>query len=385
MRYEDFENSPAGALIPTLYNEKSFKPNALPPELDLSCLVVALSKAMAALGELKGACRRLANPYILIRPLQRSEALTSSAMEGTYTTDDELLLADAGIQTSPSDDTREVTNYIRALSTALREVENGPITNRLLRKAHHTLLWAVSRYRGLHKLPGEFKRDQNMIGGADLRSARFIPPPPKVAEDCMSDLEKFINREAEPAIPLIDIALAHYQFETIHPFADGNGRVGRMLISLMVVKNGLLDTPALYLSPVLETRKSEYIDLMYRVSSKGDWSAWLNFFFDVVTESCLETIATVDRLIELQDSYKKIAADGIKSANAASLIDILFGSPAITIKDVVRHLGITDPGARKLVARLVELDILTEYSSLYPKAYLAHGVISASKPRPLPQ
>ncbi len=383
MRHSDFENSPAGRLVPTLYNASAFVPNPLPPSLNLARLTVPLSKAMQAVGELKGACRRLANPYVLIRPLQRSEALTSSAMEGTFTTDDELLLADAGIQTNPNDDTREVYNYIRALSQALHAVRDEPITNRRLREAHKTLLSGVSGHRGANKLPGEFKRDQNMIGGLTLESARFVPPPPQQTLDCMSQLERFINEPDEAnSCALIDIGLAHYQFETIHPFADGNGRVGRMLISLMAVKSGLLDTPALYLSPVIETQKDRYIDLMYAVSSTGAWEDWLCFFFEVVTESCHVTIATVDRLLTLQEQYRQIAADTVRSPNAMSLIDMLFEAPVVTAREVSSRLSLTDPGARKLLARLCDANLLHEYNGVYPRAYLAHGIIEATRIRP---
>ena len=382
MRYADFEDSPAGHLVPTLYNEKAFVPNPLPPKLDLGSLAVPLSKAMQAIGELKGACRRLGNPFILIRPLQRSEALTSSAMEGTFTTDDELLLADSGIQTRPSDEAREVNNYVRALSAALTAVRDEPITNRRLRDAHKTLLTGVGGLRGANKLPGEFKRDQNMIGGLTLQTARYVPPPPQQTLDCMSQLERFINEPATAnSAPLIDIGLAHYQFETIHPFADGNGRVGRMLISLMAVKSGLLETPVLYLSPVIETRKDTYIDLMYAVSSKGMWEDWLRFFFEVVVESCTVTIATVDRLLKLQEDYRRLAAETVRSANATALIDMLFERPVVTARDVVTRLGLTDPGARKLLSRLCEAKLLLEYQGVYPRAYLAPGIIDATRIR----
>jgi Fic family protein len=382
MRYADFETSPAGHLVPTLYNERAFVPNQLPPRLDLGQLTVPLSKAMQAIGELKGACRRLSNPYILIRPLQRSEALTSSAMEGTYTTDDELLLADSGLQTRQSDETREVNNYIRALSAALYAVRDEPITNRRLREAHGTLLSGLSGTRGANKLPGEFKRDQNMIGGLTLQTARFIPPPPQQTLDCMSALERFINEpDNQNSVPLIDIGLAHYQFETIHPFADGNGRVGRMLISLMAVKSGLLDAPTLYLSPVIEGRKDEYIDLMYAVSSKGAWADWLRFFFDVVAESCAITIATIDRLLKLQENYRKTVAETVRSANALALIDMIFEKPLVSVKEVSERLRLTDPGARRILSKFCEMDILYEYTGIYPRAYLAHGIVDATRVR----
>lgn len=198
MNYDDF-TKPAGTFVPTLDGVRAFLPYALPPNLDMGAISEALGDARASLGELRGACRRLQNPMILIRPLQRREALTSSAMEGTYSTDDELVLAEAGLTPSPSDDTQEVANFIRALSLSLERIKSEPITNRLIKDAHRVLLSRLSRHRGAHRHPGEFKRDQNMIGGADLRIARFIPPPPHQTLDCMSDLERYINREPAPA------------------------------------------------------------------------------------------------------------------------------------------------------------------------------------------
>lgn len=380
MKYSDFDTSPSGHLVSTLYGERAFVPNPLPPKVELGELALQLGEAMAAIGELRGACRRLPNAYILIRPLQRREALTSSAMEGTFSTDDELILAEAGLSKSPSDDTREVNNYMFALSEALSRIKTEPISNRLLRDAHRTLLSRMSKHRGANKLPGEFKQDQNMIGGRTLDTARFIPPPPKIAIDCMSDLERYINREeVTDSQALIDIGLVHYQIETIHPFADGNGRVGRMLMSLMAVKSGLLEVPALYLSPVIERDKDAYIDFLYNVSAHGSWHSWLDYFFEVVTRSCKETVATIDRLIMLQDDYRQIASN-IRSANALTIIDMLFESPVTNPKRIVDRLGISDVAARNLLKKLCDLGILFEYTGVYPKAFIAFGISEAAKP-----
>lgn len=381
MRYEDFTASPSGKLVPTLFNQFAFLPNPLPPEFELGDVTLALAEAMAAVGELKGACRKLQNPYILIRPMQRREALTSSAMEGTFSTDDELVLAEAGLSRSQSDDTVEIYNYGRALAAALKRAESEPITNRMLRDAHRTLLSHVSKNRGRNKLPGEFKRDQNMIGGATLETARFVPPPPSETPDAMSALERYINRgDALPSEALIDIALVHYQIETIHPFADGNGRIGRMLIALMTVKSGLLQMPALYLSPVIERDKDAYIDKMYEVSARGRWADWLNYFFGVVARSCRETIDTIDRLLALQQEYRVKAGGAIRSANVLTIVDMLFDSPVIFPKQIVEQLGISDVAARNLLAKLCGLDILHEVDGVYPKAFIASGIMRAANP-----
>ncbi|WP_299361748.1 Fic family protein [uncultured Paracoccus sp.] len=358
----------------------AFRPARLPPSIDLAELAEPLGDARAAIGELKGACRRLQNPMILIRPLQRREALTSSAMEGTYSTEDELVLTEAGLEPAPSDDTQEVANFVRALSGAAQRIRDEPITTRLIRDTHSILMSRLSRHRGAHRHPGEFKRDQNMIGGRDLQTARFIPPPPAETLDCMSELERYINREPPPTQgqALLDLALVHYQFETIHPFADGNGRVGRMLISLMALSGGLLDTPALYMSPAIEGAKDRYIDLMYAVSAESAWEPWIAFFLGKIAESATNTIGTVDRLLALETDYRERIST-IKSGNAATLVSMLFETPAVTPARVAERIGVTDMGARKLLARFEEIGIIRAVENIYPKVYLATGIMSAAR------
>jgi len=305
MEEKDFIATTTGKLVPTNFNAKAFIPSSLPPNLNMSELTMPLAEAMQAIGELKGASRRLSNPYILVRPLQRQEALTSSAMEGTFTTDDNLILAEAGLDSKTDTASIEVRNYLRALQQALKSLQDEklPISHRMIKQAHRTLLSGVGTMRGANKRPGEYKTEQNAIGGNRIENARFVPAPPNFTQGCMDELEKYINREnlenESIGQALIDMALAHYQLETIHPFADGNGRVGRMLISLMAVERNLFDMPLLYLSPALESRKDEYIDLMYNVSSRGDWTSWIQFFLKIVCISANQTIATIDKLIAL--------------------------------------------------------------------------------------
>lgn len=341
---------------------------------------MAMGDARQAIGELRGACRRLTNPFILIRPLQRQEALTSSAMEGTYTSADNLILAEAGIEENNDDSTREVFNYLRALSSALESLKTYPICHKVIRDAHRILLSGLSDGRGAKKRPGEYKQDQNWIGGRTIENARFIPPPPKEAEDCMNELEAYINRAQEFPPALIDLALVHYQIETIHPFADGNGRVGRMLISLMAVQSGLLDMPVLYVSPAMERDKDQYIDLMFNVSAKGEWTPWLNFFFSKVVEACAETVATIDRLIGLQSKYREIAGSVMRSASILTLVDTLFEIPAITTTDAAEKLGVTYAGAMRPISKLVQLGVLQEVPGRYPKTFLAPDIIRAARP-----
>ncbi len=382
MRHEDFTERSPGTLVPTLYGAKAFLPNPLPPKIDYAKIALSLGAALGSLGELKGACRRVQNPYIFIKPLQRLEAQTSSAMEGTHTTADKLALAEAGVQDKDDNQTKEVSNYIIALENAVKTLDDEPITHRTLKNAHLNLLRNVGRGRGEDKLPGRFKRDQNMIGGRTLDTARFIPPPPAQTLDCISDLERFINSERATELALIDVALAHYQFETIHPFADGNGRVGRMLITLMAMSKGLLDIPALFLSPALESKKDEYIERMYRVSAFGEWEEWLNFFFSAVSRASAKTVQTIDLTIALQEDYKLKAQKISSSVNLLGVIDMIFESPVVRPKEIVRRLSITDAAARGLLSKLVELDILYEYKGVYPKAWVAIELIELSSPDP---
>ena len=362
----------SGELVPTIGGADAFVPWPLPPSLDLSEIALTMAEAMQAIGELRGACRRLANPYVLIRPLQRREALTSSAMEGTFTHEDDLILAEAGATKRADEDTTEVYNYIQALRVAIEDLKRLPISHRMLRQAHQTLLQGVGRHRGAHKLPGEYKKDQNMIGGRTLETARYIPPPPQEASACMDALEAYINRpEKYNPSPVMDLALVHYHFEAIHPFADGNGRVGRMLITLMSVADGLLDMPVLYMSPAIEKEKDEYIDLMFNVSAQGEWSAWLNYFFVKLAASCSDTVQIVDRLINLHAEYRSLVAENAKTSNILTLVDMLFEQPVITVRDATERLQVSDRAARNTVQKLVELGVLTEFADIYPRHYLA--------------
>lgn len=381
MNPSDFQDSSAGTLVPTIERQKAFVPAPLPPRIDLGSIAMPLAAAMQAIGELRGACRRLQNPYILIRPLQRREALTSSAMEGTFTTADQLLLAEAGARADTDESTREVVNYLNALNESLDLLKELPISHRVIKKAHETLLSGLSVARGARKQPGEYKRDQNWIGGHTISQARFVPPPPAETQVCMDNLERYINREEKnPPALLLDLALVHYQFEAIHPFADGNGRVGRMLISLMAVHNGLLETPVLYMSPVLERYKDQYIDLMFNVSAKGAWNDWFLFFFDRVAESCRETIETIDRLIELQNRYRSVAAEAARSNSALTLVDLLFDRPAITVRDAQDRLSVTYRAAKLTIEKLVEIGILKEFPDKYPKVFYAPTILRVSRP-----
>ncbi len=378
MKREDFMASATGSLVPTERGQWAFVPHALPPiNLDHARLSRALSEAAAAVGELNGIGRTLPNPYLLITPLQRREAISSSSMEGTYTTVDALLLAEAGANgEGTTSDTREVLNYRRALARAIESLAELPLSLRTLRDAHRTLLSNVRRDRGASVTPGEFKQHQNFIGAYQIEQARFIPPPPAETLSCLDALERYLHREEDGIDILIDAALIHYQFETIHPFADGNGRLGRMLIILHLFMRGKIAQPLLYLSPVFEAHKDEYIDRMYAVSRHGDWEGWIVFFLGVLRDAARETIALAERMIALQGAYRTRLQQARRSAGLLAIIDYLFEQPMLTIPMIAERLGVTYRGALKNVEFLVSEGVLSEVEGTSnPRYFAARDII----------
>ena len=379
MNLSDFRK-PSGRFVTTPYGVQAFVPNPLHPPIDLAAVALPLGEAMQAIGELRGACRRLPSPDLLVRPLQRQEALTSSAMEGTFTTDDNLLLAEIGDSGARDDDTKEVANYLTALNEALEMLKTLPICHRVLTRTHEILLGGLSLGRGAQKRPGEYKTDQNWIGGATIARARFVPAPPREAAVCMDALEAYLNRPAlDFPTALMDLALVHYQLETIHPFADGNGRVGRMLISLMAVDRQLLEVPVLYLSPTMERYKDEYIDLMYNVSANSAWNEWFQFFFARVSECCRETVDTIDRLLTLQANFREQARQAGRSGSLITLVDELFAHTAMTANSAADRLGVTYAAANTALARLVKLGILVPLANSYPRVFYSPAVLRAAR------
>jgi Fic family protein len=373
-----FSQQATGTLLPTIGGRKAFLPHPLPPAaLDLNRLLPELTRATQAVGELKGIGRSVTNPLLLIRPLQRREAVSSSSMEGTYTTLADLFLFEAGAEEQAKGDAREVANYVRALEGAIEGLERLPISTRLIRDAHRVLLSGVARHRGAAVEAGELKRDQNWIGGGGrIDTARFIPAPPADTPGALDKLFEYVNREHRPA-PLIDAALAHYQFEAIHPFADGNGRVGRMLITLMLIENGTLPEPLLYMSPYLERQKDRYIDLMYAVSRDGAWEEWIAFFLDAVAASAGETIAVVERLQDLQRSYREQFQTARRSALMLRIIDLAFERPVMRLSGLADALDVSYPTAASNVKELIAHGVAEEVPGTYPKLIRFPGVLEA--------
>lgn len=374
-----FAAKATGTLIPTIGGRNAFVPAPLPPQiLAIDRLLPELTRATQAVGELKGIGRTIPNPLLLVRPLQRREAVSSSSMEGTYTTLTDLFLYEAGAnERATRGDNREVLNYVRALEGAIDGLSTLPISTRLLRDAHRVLLSGVARHRGASVEAGELKRDQNWIGGSGrIDSARFIPAPPAETPGALDTLMGFVNREERPS-PLIDAALAHYQFEAIHPFADGNGRVGRMLITLMLIDNGTLPQPLLYMSPYLERHKDHYIDLMYAVSRDGAWEDWIAFFLQAVAESAAETISLVERLQDLQREYRERFQTARRSALMLRIVDLAFERPVRSISDFAEALGVTYGGAQNNINELIAQGVAEEVGGTYPKLIRFPGVLEA--------
>ena len=366
--------------MPTLANQRSFIPNPLPPAIDLSPIQQKLSKADRKLGELRGIGTYLPNPYLLIQPLQRKEAIASSNIEGTYTSLPELLLFESGVEDQPrSTDTREVYNYIRALRHGFSLLDEMPISNRLILQIHEKLLFGLPKSRMGHGIPGNYRSEQNFIGRTkDISKARFIPPAPPIHLDCMSALEKFINIDNMKNLPpLVFISLFHYQFETIHPFPDGNGRVGRLLIPIILKQRDIMSQPLLYMSQFFEDNKDEYVDLMLKVSQKSEWISWIDFFLEAIIQSCENTIDTIRKVQDLRDEYQRRCQQARSSALLIRIVDMLFERIAITVPQIRDATGISYTAAQNNLKRLVEYEIIKEMKSFQrPKFYFATELMS---------
>lgn len=342
------------------YQYKSFVPSMIDHTFtwDEPQINTLLEDATRALGELNAFTMIVPNVDIFIQMHITKEANTSSKIEGTKTKIDEVVQSKEQINPEKRDDWQEVRNYIDAMNSALNELDKLPISNRLIKNIHAILLNSV---RGEAKHPGEFRKSQNWIGGASLATAHFIPPHHELVPDLMSDLEKFLHNEEIYVPHLIKIAVAHYQFETIHPFLDGNGRIGRLLITLYLVSNGLLNKPALYLSDFIERNKSLYYESLTFVRSQNNLVAWLKFFLTAVIETAKSGIQTFKQILELKHEMDiKILEFGKRSRNAKSLLDFLYQKPIISVADIVKPLQITKPTANTLVKEFVAKGILIE-------------------------
>jgi len=336
----------------------AFVPAPLPPKLDWTPrLIRVLSDADRLIGKLAGEGGRLPNPHILMRPFLQREAVLSSKIEGTQATLGELLAAEAGASVDRSpDDLREVGNYVVALEHGILRLKELPLCVRIIRELHEKLMTGV---HGQQATPGRFRKIQNWIGkpGSTLATASFVPPPPDEVETCLAAWEKFLHESELP--PLVTIALAHYQFEAIHPFLDGNGRVGRLLISLFLIEQQILPTPLLYLSAFFEAARRDYYDGLRGVSERGAWNEWLEYFLQGVarmSEDALSRAARINsKLIEWQ---KKVAGD---STNAPlRVVELLAANPFITANGAAEKLGVAFTTAQRAIERLERLGIVKQ-------------------------
>ena len=342
------------------YQYKSFIPEMINHTFtwDDPQINTMLEDATRALGELNAFTMIVPNVDIFIQMHITKEANTSSKIEGTKTEMDEVLISKEQIDPEKRDDWQEVRNYIDAMNSAIKELETLPISNRLIKNIHAILLNSV---RGEAKQPGEFRKSQNWIGGASLTTAYFIPPHHNVVNELMSDLEKFLHNEEIFVPHLIKIAIAHYQFETIHPFLDGNGRIGRLLITLYLVSNGLLKKPSLYLSDFIERNKSVYYESLTRVRTDNDLIHWIKFFLEAVIVTANSGVKTFQDILSLKQEMDAIVVGfGKKAHNASKLLDYLYQRPIISISDIIEPLEVSKPTANSLVKEFEEKGILKE-------------------------
>jgi len=320
-----------------------------------------LEKAAVKLGELNSFSRLVPNIDLFIQMHVAKEAVISSRIEGTMTNMDEAFLPEAEVADDRKSDWREVTNYILALNWAMDELKTLPLSTRLIRKAHGMLLKDV---RGEQRQPGEFRRSQNWIGGNTLRDAVFIPPHHQQVDPLMGDLEKFLHNEDIKTPALIRIAIAHYQFETIHPFLDGNGRIGRLMIPLYLVSEKILDKPLLYLSYFFELNKGLYYDNLTRVRTHSDMTQWIKYFLAGIEETCKQAVNKLMAVIHLKAELEKgiHLSLGRKSSNAIKVLDNLFKNPVTNINQVAELSGLSFKSASALVKDMEGMNILHEFT-----------------------
>jgi Fic family protein len=287
------------------------------------------------------------------------EAVQSSRIEGTRTSMQETLQDKDQISPEKKDDWTEVQNYIEAMNASIAQLEKLPLSNRLLKQAHKKLLQGV---RGRHKMPGEFRTSQNWIGGSTLTDAAYIPPPPTEVPGLMSDLEKFLNKEDLPVPHLIRIGIAHYQFESIHPFLDGNGRLGRLLITLYLVSNNILRNPALYLSDFFERNRNHYYDKLTTARTQNDLTQWLTFFLVGVIETADSSIRTFQAITRLRKDLeeKKLPSLGKRAALALELVHYLYSKPIVDMSEVAHVLDVNISTSQRLIQEFLRLKILKE-------------------------
>lgn len=364
----------SGRWITTLEGYKAFQPNPLPPEIIWTPrLVRILSQADRLLGRLAGEGRRLPNPHVLIRPFVRREAVYSSRIEGTQATLGELLASEAGaVQERSPEDLREVGNYVAALEHGLKRLKTLPLSLRLVRELHEKLMTGV---RGDHATPGEFRRTQNWIGrpGCTLADASYVPPAPDAVMAQLGQWEDFLHDETIP--PLVHAALMHYQFEAIHPFLDGNGRVGRLLITLCLCARGVLPEPLLYLSAFFEATRTDYYGSLRAVTEQGDWVGWIEYFLNGVARQSEDALSRAERINGQLAEWREAFAGG-GSKIPLQLIDLIGANPFLSPRDTERRLGVSYNTVMRAITTLETGGVLTKVGdSKRHRVYCARAIL----------
>lgn len=379
MRSEDFPKTPRGEVrrVPG-EGYQAYYPSPLPRSLDYTDdLVRLLDGATGALNRLAGVGRLLPNPHLLIAPYVRLEAVLSSRIEGTQSDVTDLLRFEAGDEISVGelrDDVQEVRNYITALNHGIERLASGfPLSLRLLRETHERLMAGV---RGAHATPGEFRRSPNWIGGSSPIDATFVPPPVDAMRIALDDFEQFLHDRSLPL--LIHLAMAHYQFEVIHPFLDGNGRVGRLLIPLVLIERGVLPQPLLYLSVYFERNRTRYYDLLLHTSRTGDIEPWISFFLRAVSAQALDAEERTVRLVELQSTMRNQLLGERVSMTVVRAVELLFSMPYISATSLAEALDVTFPTAQLAIDYLIARGDLVETTGRKRnRFYFARGIFAA--------
>lgn len=353
----------AGRYVSQPTGYRAYEPAPLPPVPPVVLdgeLQRLLSAADLALGRLDGSVLTLPNPDLFVFMYVRREAVLSSQIEGTQSSLQDLLAAEAQMLDQVPHDVDEVVNYVRAMNHGLARLPKLPVSVRLIREIHAELLKGT---RGGRLQPGELRTSQNWIGpaGCTLATATFVPPPPHVVPEALGALELYLHRDGDLP-PLIKIALAHVQFETIHPFLDGNGRVGRLLITFLLTEGGILQKPVLYLSHYFKQHRQEYYDRLQAVRDRGEWEAWLRFFLRGIVEVAAQSADTARRILQMREEHRMAitARFGRAAGNGHRVLESLFDRPIVSVADVQRLIGTTYAAANTTVSRLEEVGVLQE-------------------------